>query len=309
MRLSGIMIVAIALAACRSESPPTHSASTPSNAFEANLVWMRDANNAAFRRIAAAELVIMCCPDRPDDVPMIRGHGPEACLELSRFIDRERDQAVLSSALLDWGPSCYETIPLSSLLGTLPRARGDARTFLVLILARMDPTPEIVLHLTQQLGILEKSALLEDALASLGESDLDPVVDALRDPRVLVRRRAASVLWRVFSEGPVDLPEALVALERALHDPDPEVADRAEGALRGREKAAETSLDKYVVEASPLYGVQFLARRKAFCHSKAATEVLERQARDKHLTTAYLAKRAIALRARRCAEAASPKRQ
>jgi hypothetical protein len=308
MRLSGIMLVTITLVACRSEPSSTPSTSATSNAFENNLVWLRGAR-PALRQVAAAELVIMCCPDRVDYPPHLFGHGPEACQELSRFIDREHDPFALAGAFLSWGPSCYEAIPLRSVLGALPRARDESHAYLVLILARMDPAPEIVSHLTQRLDTTGNGVRLEAALASYGESDLGPVVDALRDPRVLVRRRAALALSYAFSDGPLDLPEGVAALERALRDPDRKVADNARQALWGRDQAAEKPLDWYVEKASEPYRIQLLARRRAFCQSKAATEVLERLARDEHLTTAYLAKRAIALRERRCAEAASSKRQ
>ena len=299
---SHLAILALILGACGREPVSSSRAH-----FEELRTFVRS-ESASTRVIGAASMLRMCCPTTGARRP----EADEACAEVKRLLEVERDHVVVEELLFPWGPDCHREIAPSVLIELLARQKEiPTRQLVVDRLGEVEPSPAVVEALLGQLGghgrtgryDVHTSAVL--ALAAMGEEELGPVVESLTS-RDLPGRRGAARALAIATKAPLDLPSAKEALEDAAADPDPDTAEHARLALtalaaRGVE-SADAAVARLLEDRSVApQTIRFLALRRFSCASDAAAAALEgvRAGDDPDLAAA--AARAIALRARRCA--------
>jgi hypothetical protein len=281
-----------------------------------------------------ARIITVCCPRSLWGGGVPPPETKPACRELQRVIEQDSNTV---GAFSNWGPNCYVEIPTASLLGALQRRVLDADA-LVRLLGVIDPSAEAHAVMFRELLKLEPPfnvdsadghliSRLIDTLSLGGDQELALVAHAL-DSKRLLERQAAARVFLTAAQTPLELPGVLAALRALSEDSDPETARTARNAHISS-KRHETELlyehshdylvarlvtdplsssiverewfwNHKVTQESKLRAIQLLGRRLAFCSSRLATVALEAFRTDTDQATAYLAERAIALRARRC---------
>jgi hypothetical protein len=320
---SFMLVLAAILGACRDEPPPYD--------WHISVPVLRQRLESGDRG-AVADLRKLCCS-------MLRTFPDEdACPLLERAIKMD---LALDNAFDLWGPACYEQVSIETLRATVDRNSeriGDqALGELIWVLGDIDASPEVV---AQSVRVLTTNVLpkerndtmrarhaFERLLGTQADDDLAPLIPMLESSDEDLRKEANWAL-EYATRAPLDLPMLVPTLERCTHtlagnrwgasrilaayrewesmSPDDAVRLLAQALVR------DTNLPSPSQDQSgillPSVGtltkrdlIRFLSRRRKFCGSRAADLALKTLAADDGPTTAYLAERAIAERARRCA--------
>lgn len=283
------------------------------------------------RGSAAGDIAYVCCDLTPDDWQVGRSRvRPRACRALAQLLETERDPEVLARVLTRETPSCHAVIPTQTILdlcrlGCTPRVRTMVHDWL----AGVDPSPELVRAILAQLhsppdGVDPHAyaSAFTRALWKFGEADLAPVVELMSDPDPFVRDIAVTTFSHALGRGPLDLPEALEALERVAKDPneDEVLASYAEviaaSYRRMLRESPNATVVRFIEDGDLDYGeIRMLATRRFSCKAISAVPVLElfaggwmsprdveNKARYGYVNpqTAIAAKRALEIRAKRC---------
>ncbi len=317
--MSGQVLIAVSALAIGCSSPSVLD-SDPRNNFS-----LLDSDGIASRREfkwAIPALVETCCPDEWNGTTRLA--AKPACRELQRVIERHPQP---TGAFSDWGPACYEAIPSSSLLVALKRGVRDRE--LVLRLAELDPTPQITRGVFDELlnwgtspsfttvADQEHVDALVGAIALTGEQDLELVTLHMKGKRT-ERYWAARVFSRA-TEAPLEMQSG--PLWSLIDDPEQATAGLADTAAAQLMRLSRVSTDGAVSrllqptsmglsldregrrrQQQKHRAIALLGRRRAFCESHLATVVLETLQTDTDRRSAYLAERAIGLRAERCGD-------
>jgi hypothetical protein len=172
----------------------------------------------------------------------------------------------------------------------------------------MEPTREaasaIVGLAKRHIGDRSMRTWLLIALAEMGEQELGIVVPLTIDPDPRVREMGVETLSHALTLGPLDLPEALRALEHLSKDPDQDLASYAEViAEEYRQKATlpDATVDRLAKDGLRDGELHMLAVRRFSCKAQNAKPLLERLAAGKD-GSAVVARRALAIRAKRCGD-------
>jgi hypothetical protein len=264
----------------------------------------------------------------------------KACNEVRRLLETETEPLVMQS-LITWNihtdprPHCYADFPSSVVVRLCRSGCGAfARGSLASMLGQLDPSPEIVAALVHQLEVPDDPSLepaLNDlpawqnqlaneeyvdshvagAISKAGEPDLGIVVAALGSPSPRVRRGAAQALYLAKIWGPLEMPELIPAFEKLDADPDLKIADMARSilvSLRSDERRSSEEQVAVLAEkaetrdrSAVLEVIRMLAVRRFSCRTTTAVDALTHLSRDADRRIAAAVRRAITLRAERCA--------
>lgn len=298
--------------------------------YVAGRIQVLSSSTAIEERRTAAHLVgLVCCQTAGPRTPRLR---PQACHALAQVLE-ERDPELVETVLSLETPSCHAAIPVETILGLCSGGCTPyVRTWMHDWLEGADPSPEVVKAILAQIhpppdGVDPHghSGALTRALGSFGEDDLGPVVDLMSDPDPFVRDVAVNALGNAIGEGPLDLPEALAALEQAKNDPEEALASYAEtiaGMYGYRRESPNETVVRFIADGELTYAeIRMLAVRRFSCKAISARPVLElvasgwqrdvpAQARGSRGSagwrdsvddsTMIAARRALAIRAKRC---------
>ncbi len=338
-RSSGLLGLACVLVAvgCRREPEPKRL-SDMEQQLERAVEVLASGSDQEERIRAAFLLGDYCCNYTRDEwLPELTRLKPRSCRALTRLLETERDPRVVNEALFQTSPRCQAEIPTKAILNICRAGCADTTQKQVNHwLGGVEPSPEVVQALLAQIDRLPRDAEREQlapifwALAQYGEAELSAVVEALSSPDLNRRDFAVSVLSAALSDGPLDLPDALEALDRASHDPYIPFAQwaetTAEAYRRWTREPAEATLRQWLAEGHRLVEafradsklsehtvpwllsevrIRMLAVRRAFCPASNVVPVLEQIAASADPQQAILARRALETRKKRCAAPAA----